>query len=95
MNIIWSELAKEDYWNNIDYLLNRWTTKEATHFINQVDDYLKIIAHKPKTFSPTKYKNIHAVPVVSQITLYYRVKANNIELVRFWNNYQDPKKVKL
>lgn len=36
-NIHWSDLAKEDYWNNNDYLLTEWTAKEAANFIEKVD----------------------------------------------------------
>lgn len=89
--IFWSDLAKEDYWNNIDYLLNEWTAVEASNFINTVDEYLNIISKKPKTFIVTKYKNTHAVPIIPQITLFYRiVDKKNIELIRFWNNAKNP-----
>jgi plasmid stabilization system protein ParE len=95
-NIHWSDLAKEDYWNNIDYLLDQWTANEAANFIEKVDQYLNIISKKPKTFSATKYKKIHAVPVVPQITLFYRITDNNnIELVRFWNNAKNPESLHL
>jgi plasmid stabilization system protein ParE len=94
--IYWSVLAKEDYWNNIDYLLSEWTQEEALNFITKVDEYLNIIAKKPKTFKNTGYKNIHVVPIVSQISLFYRiVDKNNVELVRFWNNYKNPEQLKL
>lgn len=94
--IHWSVLAKEDYWNNIDYLLSEWTQEEALNFITKVDEYLNIIVKKPKTFKSTGYRNVHVVPIVSQISLFYRiVDKNNVELVRFWNNYRDPDKLKL
>ncbi|PJA08023.1 MAG: hypothetical protein COX70_04925 [Flavobacteriales bacterium CG_4_10_14_0_2_um_filter_32_8] len=89
--IYWSDMAKEDYWNNIDYLLDEWTVVEASNFIDRVDEYLNIISKKPKTFTNTNYKNTHAVPIVPQITLFYRiVDKKSIELVRFWNNVKDP-----
>ncbi len=28
--VIWSDLAKQEYWNNIDYLLENWSIKEAS-----------------------------------------------------------------
>lgn len=94
--INWSNSAKNDYWNNIDYLLKDWTEKEAYDFIEKVDAILQIIAINPKTFQKTSYKNTHFVPVTSQITIYYRILTKNtIELVRFWNNYQDPDKLKI
>lgn len=94
--IHWSVLAKEDYWDNIDYLLSEWTQEEALNFISKVDEYLNIISKKPKTFKSTGYKNVHVVPIVAQISLFYRiVDKNNVELVRFWNNFKNPEKLKL
>lgn len=94
--INWSNLAKNDYWDNIDYLLKEWTEKEAVNFIEKVDVVLQIISISPKTFQKSGYKNIHFVPVTPQITLYYRIQnKSTVELVRFWNNYQNPKKLKV
>ena len=45
------------------------------------------------TFKPTLYKNTFEVPVVKQINLFYDVQDNTIVLLRFWNNYQDRKKL--
>jgi plasmid stabilization system protein ParE len=94
-NIHWSPLAKEDYWANIDYLLDEWTVKDATNFIAKVDEYLSIISKNPKTFSATKYRNTHVVPIVPQITLFYRINNKNIELLRFWNNLKNPSNLQL
>jgi plasmid stabilization system protein ParE len=89
-------LAKEDYWNNIDYLLENWPAEVAASFITNVDEYVRIIAHAPQTFSATNYKNIHSVPIVPQITLFYRVTENkHVELVRFWNNAKDRQNLNL
>ena len=69
---------------------------ERVFFISTYIDVNNIIAKNPKTFSATKYKNTHSIPVLPQITLFYRiVDENTIELVRFWNNKKDPKKLHL
>lgn len=94
--INWSDFAKVDYWDNIDYLLKDWSEKEAVSFIEKVDIVLQIISISPITFQKSGYKNIHFVPVTPQITLYYRIQnKSTVELVRFWNNYQNPKKLKV
>lgn len=87
----WSEKAKEDYWNNIDYLLEKFTSVEALAFIEKVEAILAIIEEKPKTFQKSDYKNIHMVPIVPQVTLFYQVvNKRPVKLVRFWDNHQDP-----
>ncbi len=94
--IIWSPQASEDYEENIDFLLERWTENEALQFIELTDSVLKIIEKAPATFRLTGYKDIHAVVLVAQITLYYQPLNNgDVALIRFWNNPQHPSKLKL
>jgi plasmid stabilization system protein ParE len=89
MKISWSKLAKIDYWNNIEYLEREWTLTEVYNFIDKVDELIDLLAENNVSFKVTSYKNIYQVPVLKQITLYYRYEKNQIELLRFWNNYQD------
>ncbi len=89
--ITWSPLAANDYQENIEFLLRRWSEKEAIHFIETTDTILDLILRNPLAFRSTAYENVRAVVILPQITLYYRAQSNgNIELIRFWNNHQDP-----
>ena len=95
-DITWSEPAKEDYWQNIEFLLDNWYEKQVTNFIGAVDKNLKLISKNPKTFALTKYRNVLSALIVKQINLFYRISDNNtVELIRFWNNYQNPYKLKV
>lgn len=94
-SIYWSESAKMDYWQNIDYLEKEWSIIDVHHFIDKVDHLIHLLSQANLHFKPTNYKNTFQVPVIKQITLFYRVEDNRIELLRFWNNYQDFKKFSL
>ncbi|MBI4647644.1 MAG: type II toxin-antitoxin system RelE/ParE family toxin [Bacteroidia bacterium] len=90
----WNSFAKADYYDNIDYLLKKWTEKEAQLFINEVDEIIYILEQGTVEYQNTDYPNIKRCLVCKQITLFYRIIDNqNIELLRFWNNYQDDKKL--
>lgn len=94
--ILWSQTAQEDYWQNIEFLQLKWTETEATHFINEVENAIDILKQGKVTFKPTGYRNTYQIVVVKQITLYYHINQNNnIELLRFFNNYQNPDKLLL
>ena len=93
--VVWSELAKADYWNNIKYLESDWTSKEVSNFLNKVDEVIELLRKGNVVFKPTIYKSTYQVVIYKQITLYYRISDNCIELLRFWNNYQDNKKFDL
>ncbi len=40
MAISWSELAKIDYWDNIEYLENEWSLTEVYIFMDKVMNLL-------------------------------------------------------
>ena len=91
--IIWTERSKLDYWDNIEYLGREWTEKEIIRFNKKTNEVLSSLLQENVVFKSTNYKNIFEVIVIKQITLFYEVKEENIILLRFWNNYQDPKKL--
>ncbi|MXO03293.1 type II toxin-antitoxin system RelE/ParE family toxin [Flavobacterium sp. HBTb2-11-1] len=94
--VIWTNAAKNDYWKNIEYLQSEWTLQEVYNFIDKTDALILLLLKQNLVFKPTDYKDVFHVPVTKQITLYYRILENyNIELLRFWNTYQNPKKLKL
>lgn len=43
MVIFWSELAKIDYWNNIEYLEKEWTHAEVYNFIDKTDELIGLL----------------------------------------------------
>lgn len=93
-DIIWSEQSLNDFNYNISYLEERFGSNEIERFIERTEHVISIIKNKPLTFQALKYKDIHFVPIVSQITLFYQVgKSNQIYLLRFWNNHQNPLKL--
>lgn len=93
--IIWTDDAIEDYHNNINYLLNDWSVKVAQNFIEQTEEILDLIIKSPFIFPSTKYKTIRKAVLRKQISIFYKVEENRIYLIRFWNNYQNPQKLKL
>ena len=57
MQIIWTQEAKQDYLENIEYLLEKWTEKSARNFINEVDDVLELLQINPKLFQNNQHQN--------------------------------------
>ena len=93
--IVWSPQAKRDYWQNIDYLELKWSIQDVLNFIEKVDYTIQLIVKNNTLFTTTNYKSVHKIVITKQITLYYRITSTNIELLRFWNNYQDLENFKL
>ena len=95
MEIIWSPQSKKDYWQNIDYLEAEWTFQDVVSFIEKVENTLQLLLQNNIEFTTTNYKNTNKVVIQKQITLYYRINSDKIELLRFWNTYQDLENIKL
>ena len=81
--IIWTNEAESDY------LLKEWTISEAEELLH----HLKTGKIKYKA---SKIEGIRESVVCKQITLFYCINENNnVELLKFWNNYQDEIRLKL
>ena len=95
-SIRWNRLAKLDYYENIDYLLNKWTEKEAQKFIDEVYEIEFILKNKIVDFQKTDFKDVHRCVINKHISLFYRIlDDNSIEFLRFWNNLKNDKDLKL
>lgn len=84
--ISWNLLAKLDYFENIDFLLENWSEKEAQQFINEVNHIEFILKQGNVDFQQTDIEGVKRVVIRKQITLFYRTIDNHIEFLRFWNN---------
>lgn len=88
----WNKLARRDYYENISYLLQNWSDKDAQNFIDKVFEIEAILAKGNVEFQNTDRMDIKRCVINKQISLFYRViNSKNIELLRFWNNNQNLK----
>ena len=97
MEISWTPTARKNYLNVLDYLDKTWTEREVQNFINKVDNLLDQIKQNPRMFEESKKKkNVRKGLISKHNTLYYRVKPRKkeLQLLMFWDNRQDPKKLK-
>lgn len=96
-SIIWSELAIKTYGSNIEYLETAFTEAEVKAFITAVQKKLTVLSMYPRVGRLTnKRESLRWTVIHKRVALIYRHKPlkHEIQLVRFWNNYQDPKKLK-
>ncbi|WPO79604.1 type II toxin-antitoxin system RelE/ParE family toxin [Flavobacterium sp. KACC 22761] len=74
MNVIWSTQAKQDFWNNIDYLEAEWSEKVAQNFIEKVNTTIALLKNDNVLFLKTNYKNVYKIVITKHISLYYRIE---------------------
>jgi hypothetical protein len=75
---------KKDYWQNIDYLEAEWSFQDVVNFIDKVDYTIALLDKKNIEFISTNYKKRkQSCHYMKQITLYYKINSNTIELLDF------------
>ncbi|MDP2059558.1 MAG: type II toxin-antitoxin system RelE/ParE family toxin [Flavobacteriaceae bacterium] len=92
----WNKLARFDYYQNISYLLQNWSEKEAQNFIDKVFEIENMLAKGNVEFQNTDRVGIKRCVINKQISLFYKIHSENkIELLRFWNNNKNLKSLNL
>lgn len=93
--VIWSPEAKRKFENTVQYLEENWSRRAAIRFIDRVYEVVNLISKHPKIFVYLPKYEAHRCVVVKQVSLFYRIKENQTELLTFWDNRMDPEKLKL
>ena len=97
--ITWLPRALKTYVSNIEYLEAVWTEKEIKTFINLTEKKIENISSHPNIGRATNKsnRNIRLTLIHKRVALIYRYirSRNEIELMVFWNTYQNSGKMKL
>jgi plasmid stabilization system protein ParE len=94
-SVIWSDEAKTNYKLILEYLNTKWTQREVINFAKRTEEVVVLIQTDPYLHKPSaKGKAIRHCVLVKQISLFYRVEQNTIYLITFWDNRQNPNRLK-
>jgi len=92
--IIWTDRALSDLRNIVTYLEENWTVKEIQKFARLLDLQLNRLINHPFLFPESnKFKKIRKSVLTRQISIYYRVINNEIQIISLFDNRQNPKKL--
>lgn len=92
--IIWSRMAINDLTAVTDYLLDEWNPKIADHFLDLVEEFTTQISNDPQAYPMINKKlKVRKCVVTKHNSLYYHEIDNRIEIIRLFDNRQNPKKL--
>ncbi len=92
--LIWSDEALNNLKGIIEYLENRWTTREIKKFAQLLDKQLKLIENNPLLFAESDKSNGLRKSVLSrQTTSYYVIINHDIWIITLFDNRQNPNKL--
>ncbi len=98
MKITWTPRAMHSFLGIIDFINAKWTKKEVQNFVDQTEKLIGQISENPEMFVASgKRKNVRKGFVNELVSLFYKdySRKKEIELLRFWDNRQDPKRLKI
>ncbi len=96
MEVRWTPRARRTYFKVLDHLEKAWTEKEILNFINEVDTLLEQIKQNPEMFEESRKKRyVRKGFVTKHNTLFYRIRPRKkeLQLLLFWDNRDDPRKL--
>jgi plasmid stabilization system protein ParE len=89
----WSPTAYHSYNNVLEHLAENWIVREVERFIDRVNEVTKFIIENPQLYPYSAESNTFRCVVMKHVSLFYRLKEHQIELLLFWHNRQDPAKL--
>jgi plasmid stabilization system protein ParE len=93
--IIWSPLSEKDFSSILEYLQNNWNNRITLKFLEITNKIIRQIALNPKQFPIIqKRKKIRKCVITKQNSIYYRERKDYIDILRIYDNRQDPRKLK-
>ncbi len=86
--IYWSPQAEESYLKTLEFILEKWTTREADNFQDKVDGLLVNLEIYNRLCPPSiRFKEFYKCVITEQTSMIYRiVEENIIEIVAFIDN---------
>jgi len=90
-SILWSIESKITINEITAHLEKEWNAEIVNNFLDRVYEVIETISKNPLLYPcMDNEKNIHRCIVVTQVSLYYRIRKSEIDLMVFWDNRQDP-----
>ena len=96
IEVVWNKRAEDSFVTISEQIRTRFSAKEEDRFVMSVFELLNQISAFPKAFPESKrFKTIRKAVIHPHTTLFYRIESKKrIRLLIFWDNRNDPKKLK-
>lgn len=92
----WTKEAEDTFDEIIEYLEENWSKKEIQNFVRTAQKVIGQIEKNPYQFKASRYQEIRKAFITKHNSLFYYVNEADkvIELYAFWDNRQNPQKLR-
>jgi len=92
----WTDRAIEEYDKLVDYLYEEWSEEITQRVIKEIDQTVTRIQNSPEQFPVfIKSRKVRRCVASPQTSIFFKIKAEWIEISSVFDNRQNPKKRKL
>ena len=93
MKIFWTKKSLSRFQDIHSYIQNEFGKNASDKFKDKVFDFLELLERYPGLGTlEVPDKNIHGFQISKQTKIFYRVNKDQISLLTFFDNRQDPAK---
>ncbi|MCF8231971.1 MAG: type II toxin-antitoxin system RelE/ParE family toxin [Bacteroidales bacterium] len=93
LEIAWTKRASNKFDKILEYLIIEYGSSVKKSFVRKVYDFLDLLEHFPEIGTiENKQKGIRGFVIIKQITVFYRIKNNQIILLDFFDTRQGSNK---
>ncbi|HMV15637.1 MAG: type II toxin-antitoxin system RelE/ParE family toxin [Chitinophagales bacterium] len=92
--IIISKSATQSLQDILDYTSLNFGKKKHDILLKKIEDAIFTISEHPLLFPKIK-ETIHRVLIINEISMFYQIKSTSIRILLFWNNRQNPNRLRL
>ena len=94
MRVFLSPIAERKLEILLEYLESNWSRKTRDNFLERLLKSFNQISNHPKSCPESReFANLFKCTVTKQTSFYFRIKANEIEVITIVDNRQDPDKI--
>jgi len=91
MKVYLSPLAEKKTQLLLKFLETEWSTKSKDEFVSKLLNKFSQISNQPKSCPESKaFSGLYKCIVTKQTSFFYRIKADEIEVITVTDNRQDP-----
>jgi plasmid stabilization system protein ParE len=94
--VVLSPSAKAKLEDVLRYLEEEWSGKVKMDFISILDARIQQVSQYPKSCPESSgFSNLHRCVVTKQVSFFYRIMEDRIEVITFFDTRQDPGKLEI
>jgi plasmid stabilization system protein ParE len=91
LEVVFSDVAIDMLISIGEFIENKWSPTQTNKFLEKVHKTIDLASKHPYMFKASSFKdNIRIGLVSKQTSFFYEIKENEIVILFFWDNRQDP-----